>query len=245
MVRRLELTVAADMGLATMDMTITIELYDLGAPITITPPPADEITDFGGCLAASGAWSAPGSAPPDGVASVVEQAGGLGHEVLGVDDHPGDPPDGDEAAVVVHRDGEGDPAPVDLLDDRLGRRPGGRRRRARGGRAGPSCRPWSGPAASSGATAASAASSHSASSAGRGQHRHLAGAQGDGRVGLADDELDRCAQAGLDGHRRYATPLDHPPASPCNDTHGVETSSVTEPGDRPPGPAPPVAANPS
>ena len=52
--------------------------------------------------------------------------------------------------------------------------------------------------------------------------------QRDRRVGLADDELDRCAQAGLDGHRRYATPLDHPPASPCNDTHGVEAGSVTE-----------------
>ena len=50
----------------------------------------------------------------------------------------------------------------------------------------------------------------------------------DRRVGLADDELDRCAQAGLDGHRRYATPLDHPPASPCNDTHGVEAGSVTD-----------------
>ena len=54
MVRRLELTVVADMGLATMDMTVTIELYDLGAPITITPPPADEITDFGGASGLGG-----------------------------------------------------------------------------------------------------------------------------------------------------------------------------------------------
>ena len=54
MVRRLEVTVAADMGLATMDMTVTIELYDLGAPITITPPPADEITDFGGASGLGG-----------------------------------------------------------------------------------------------------------------------------------------------------------------------------------------------
>lgn len=48
LVRRLELRVSADMGVASMDMTVTIELYDLGAPITITPPPADEVSDFGG-----------------------------------------------------------------------------------------------------------------------------------------------------------------------------------------------------
>lgn len=54
MVRRLEVTVSADMGGATMDMTVTIELYDLGAPITITPPPADEVTDFGGASGLGG-----------------------------------------------------------------------------------------------------------------------------------------------------------------------------------------------
>lgn len=48
LVRCLELRVSADMSGASMGMTITIELYDLGAPIAITPPPADEVSDLGG-----------------------------------------------------------------------------------------------------------------------------------------------------------------------------------------------------
>ena len=54
MVRRLEMKVVADAAQATMGMTVTIELYDLGAPITITPPPADEVTDLGGASGLGG-----------------------------------------------------------------------------------------------------------------------------------------------------------------------------------------------
>lgn len=45
MVRKLEMHVTADMAGTSMDMTMTIELYDLGAPVTIEVPPADQVTD--------------------------------------------------------------------------------------------------------------------------------------------------------------------------------------------------------
>lgn len=47
MVRRLEMRVQADMGPVSMEVVMTIELYDFGAPVTIEAPPADQVTDGG------------------------------------------------------------------------------------------------------------------------------------------------------------------------------------------------------
>jgi hypothetical protein len=45
MVRRLEMRVQADMGPVSLEVVMTIELYDFGAPVTIEAPPADEVND--------------------------------------------------------------------------------------------------------------------------------------------------------------------------------------------------------
>jgi hypothetical protein len=45
MVRRLEMRVRVDMGPVSMQVVMTIELYDFGAPVTVEAPPADQVTD--------------------------------------------------------------------------------------------------------------------------------------------------------------------------------------------------------
>lgn len=48
LIRKLEMRVSSDMAGTTMDMTMTLELYDFGAPVSIEVPSPDEITDLGG-----------------------------------------------------------------------------------------------------------------------------------------------------------------------------------------------------
>ena len=69
----------------------------------------------------AGSWApeAGGPAAPDPDRGPIRGgigSAGLVEEALDVDDHPGDPADGDQAALVVDRHREGDPAAVDLLD---------------------------------------------------------------------------------------------------------------------------------
>ena len=45
MVRRMEMELSMDMGGASVTMHMTMDLYDLGAPVVITPPPPDEVVD--------------------------------------------------------------------------------------------------------------------------------------------------------------------------------------------------------
>jgi hypothetical protein len=47
LVRRMQFEIAGDQSLGGPNLTMTMELYDLGAPVTIDLPPADQITDGG------------------------------------------------------------------------------------------------------------------------------------------------------------------------------------------------------
>src|SRR5262249_26138501 len=72
-------------------------------------PAADEASRFEVRSRASNLWFAEERLPGD-----------LVHEAVDVDDDAGHATDGDEAALVADRHGEGDPPAVDLLDGRLG-----------------------------------------------------------------------------------------------------------------------------
>lgn len=45
LVRKMQFDVVGDQSKAAPDMTMTMELYDLGTPVTIDLPPADQVTD--------------------------------------------------------------------------------------------------------------------------------------------------------------------------------------------------------
>jgi hypothetical protein len=62
LVRRMDMKVAVDRGSATVQMTMRVEFSDFGAPITITPPPADEVLDMSNLSSMFGGFGKTGTA---------------------------------------------------------------------------------------------------------------------------------------------------------------------------------------